>query len=74
MTDSQRQDGFKILKRCFNDTGYVGLVEKTSSYATFTNHSKCDVRNQVEGVTHQILQLLFDDYAENVWKEIITKN
>lgn len=74
LTSSQRQNGFDIFKQCLVETGYAGRVQKTSSYKTLSNHSRCNVRNQSIDILQYVLKLLVDDDANHLWAEICNNN
>ena len=60
-----------MLKRYLREIGYDGPVEKTFSYTKLTEHSGCNVRNQIKDIIHHTLRPLVNDEAEDVWIDII---
>jgi len=74
ISNSQRQDGFYKLKCFLRETYYTGRVEKTTSYTTLPNHTKCNVRKQAEDIIQHVLKLHLGDNANYVWEDIIKHN
>ncbi|UJR24301.1 hypothetical protein I4U23_027268 [Adineta vaga] len=70
-TNSQRQNSFETLKRCLIETGFTGRIQKTFSFATITEHSRYNIRNQTFKIIQHTMQILLQDDADEVWNDIM---